>query len=525
MKKSQFIVQMMSLLLFISSLFSSCSQDTDFFYEAVQENIEEQIENNQNDQESNNSNNEEEENTVIDDNVSTKLKAFPSAEGAGSFTVGGRGGEVIHVTNLNDSGPGSFREACMAQTPRTIVFDVSGTIDLLSPLGVENGTTTLDHITIAGQTAPKGGITITGYRFYFGEVSNIVIRYIRFRPNPISNNEQPGDALGFYKCNNVVLDHVSASYGNDEVIDFSGHWGSEDITVQRSIIAEGKTAVLLSPDSRDPALNRHISILKNLFAHNHHRTPNVQGDIKADVINNVIYNTYIRMAKVSGITRTNYIGNYHKVGPITSQVLNDGNALDSQYLNHISSYANPLIYMADNYFDGLPSLNNDDFDMWVFVDGSNYKTDQTEKESNYRVNEPFTYIDEPTGILSANEAYSSVLADVGANKYLNANGTYGTYLDSPDSRWISDTEKGTYERFSPDGFYEFYYHADRTGLDYGTIPEEVRNPNYDTDGDGMPNVWEIANGFNPDVADDSGDADGDGYTNLEEFLNLVDINN
>ena len=172
--------------------------------------------------------------------------AFPAAEGFGGNSVGGRGGQVIEVTNLNDSGPGSLRAAIDTEGPRIVVFRLGGTIELQSRLEITN-----PYITIAGQTAPGGGITLKTVPTYKKsaikiETHDVIIRYIRSRPGPSSDISDSLDALEITGGYNIIIDHSSFSWGTDEVIGIAND--ARDITIQWSIISEGLANV---PDDED----------------------------------------------------------------------------------------------------------------------------------------------------------------------------------------------------------------------------------------------------------------------------------
>lgn len=255
------------------------------------------------------------------------VPAFPGAEGFGANSVGGRGGRVIEVTNLNDSGAGSFRTAVEASGARIVIFRVGGTLTLESELIVSN-----PYITIAGQTAPGDGITIrtapsntkAALRI---ETHDAIVRYIRFRRGP--SDIKTGSQDGFYisRSQNVILDHVSMSWGTDGVLDIGS--GSQDVTIQWSIISEGlhcsshdegchSTGTLLAGNVTN------ISLHHNLWAHDRTRAPRIEGGL-IDFVNNVIYNLVGTPGKFmadSSATRNievNYVGNYFKLGPNSSE--------------------------------------------------------------------------------------------------------------------------------------------------------------------------------------------------------------
>lgn len=163
-------------------------------------------------------------------NAADEVPAFPGAEGHGRYVTGGRGGEIIHVTNLNDSGPGSLREALKSTKPKTIVFDVSGYIDLRSQLNVSSNTT------IAGQTAPEGGITLRYYTLYFGNCDNVIVRFIRSRRSQVKDVNDGADATWGRNRKGIILDHCSFSWSIDEVASF---YDNRDFTMQWCNVTEG----------------------------------------------------------------------------------------------------------------------------------------------------------------------------------------------------------------------------------------------------------------------------------------------
>ena len=267
--------------------------------------------------------------------------AFPGAMGFGAYAQGGRGGDVYHVTQLQDHGVGSLRDGINSATgPRTIVFDVSGTIELSSMLIISN-----PYLTIAGQTAPGDGITLRNYPLAVSKTHDVIIRYMRFRPGDAVVNET--DALLVYSSHDVMIDHVSASWGVDENVDTSQ---SNNVTIQWSVISEGLHD---STHSKGPHSSGSIhtfgaiSLHHNLFIHNNWRNPLVLQ--QADLVNNVIYDwgSHATIAGWSaptpdiGPTQVNLQNNYYIAGPSTvnplltylghrnSQLWLDGNLLDA----------------------------------------------------------------------------------------------------------------------------------------------------------------------------------------------------
>jgi pectate lyase len=255
--------------------------------------------------------------------VSETVVAFPGAEGFGARSVGGRGGVVIEVTNLDDSGSGSLRAAIEATGPRTVVFRVGGTIEVFTGLDIEN-----PYITIAGQTAPGDGIQIRNHPSNTApalqvETHDVVLRYLRLRPGPSLRRTTSLDPLTITRdAYNVIVDHCSLSWGTDE--GFQTWYSVHDITIQWSIISEAlhcstheegchSTGMILGDQ------NTRVSVHHNLLAHNDRRNPRVRGG-DMDVVNNVIYNVGATSAKLddkdhlAGM-RCNFVGNYFKWGP------------------------------------------------------------------------------------------------------------------------------------------------------------------------------------------------------------------
>ncbi|WP_190808464.1 hypothetical protein [Flagellimonas sp. S3867] len=506
MKKLLFLSKMMSLILLISLLLNSCSQDTDLFNEVVQENIEEQIDHEENTQEPEDNNQEEEEDAVVDDEISSELKAFPSAYGAGAFTTGGRGGKIIHVTNLNDSGPGSFREALLTPEKRIIVFDVSGIIELESLLYVTEGR---GNFTIAGQTAPEGGITIAGNRiFFYDGVDNFIIRYVRFRGGVGGLN----DSLTCQGTSNVIFDHCSFGFGYDEAMSItSGSVHISNITIQRCLFGESKTGTIVGALPQDGGTADNISVINNLWYNITHRFPNVVGDGRFEVVNNVVWGWVHRTLSTSGSFELNHLNNWHYFS--TQNGFRDMYNMGPKYsvnegkISEINSEGN--VYEPGIYTD----VSADNFeDTWSIhlTDDAALKRDDP-LPAKFKGQSRFDLLGgAPVPLLSASETYDNVSGNVGANVRLDAGGNVVDNKDILDANYLNNVQTLTYVNR-------------RTYLDYFIPSINSQNGYEDTDNDGMPDVWEQANGFNPSIDDSAQDADGDGYTNIEEFLNLVDM--
>ncbi len=422
--------------------------------------------------------------------------AFPGAEGEGMLARGGRGGDVYHVTSLADSGAGSLRDGLAGEGARTIVFDVAGIIDLRSPLR-----STRNNLTIAGQTAPGGGITTRGYQVDL-RGNNLILQHLRFRAGDIRKKTQnregfTEDSLTIQGSNSIV-DHVSASWGIDENLSSaSSDW--TNITIQHSIISEGLMRSRLFHGEYDADHAGHsmgglyksrgdseISIHHNLFAHNNNRNPGIGNyerdeSQKADIRNNVIYNCN-NMGYVSGESGrvdVNYVGNYAIWGEEEDNTMFDGN-----------EDANVHLYQRGNKMDTDRDGRRDGQDRGWAMFGNDYDREDEAVEMR------------PVTTHSADDAYALVLDQAGARPWSR---------DSVDRRVVEDVRDETgsiIDSPSDVGGYD-----DRSG---GRI--------VDGDRDGMPDAWEAAYGTDPQLRDHNGDLDGDGYTNLEAYLHHASAN-
>lgn len=401
------------------------------------------------------------------------LPAFPGAEGFGSTTPGGRGGKVIQVTNLDDSGRGSLRAALEAEGPRIVVFRVGGTIRLKSHLRIDH-----PFITVAGQTAPGGGILIrdAGLRV---AAHDVVIRCLRIRVGEsraepdgsqdaisISGTSETGNAY------NVVVDHCSFSWAIDENAD--SYSRASDTTFQWCIFSEGLMHSIHHKGSHSMGMllgqnSTRTSLHHNLFAHNNQRNPRIKGG-RRDVVNNLIYNWGAYAAAFSDDPEVNFVANYYKPGP------------NSDNRPIIAAYDRPgTLYIRDNHFPGSTASD------WDAVEHEGIV------QAEQRFHAPLI------ATLPAEDAYKKVLAGVGC--------AFPT-RDSVDERIVSDVRNGTGRIIDNPG-------------QAGGFPE-IRggDPPVDADSDGMPDSWETSHGLNPhDPSDASADRDGDGYTNVEEYVN------
>ena len=415
--------------------------------------------------------------------------AFPGAEGPGKWTVGGRGGQVIKVTNLYDSGTGSLRAAVNTTGARIVVFEVSGTIDLQSRLDITN-----PYITIAGQTAPGDGICLKDYGVKIAGTNEVIVRYIRCRPG--DNVAFEPDSIAVYYGNNVILDHVSASWSVDETLSVTH---SNDVTVQWCMISESLNYSTHSdsPHGYASLINgeygAEVTYHHNLYAHHKTRCPRPGGHHNYiddpdgwifDWRNNVIYSWLDTNpgynSDTNRITKMNFVGNYYKnrTGDNTTQIFLEK-----------CTYAKA--YIEDNSLD--ESNPEDQWTLWRWGPAFG----DPEKEA-YKQSSPFDVV--PVTTTDPNTAYTQVLNNAGAT--LPAR-------DPVDTRIVNDVINGTGNIINDE---------DEVG---GWPTLESTTPPTDTDNDGMPDDWEIERGLNPDVNDSAGDDDGDGYTNIEEYINGI----
>jgi hypothetical protein len=452
----------------------------------------------------------------------TQTPAFPGAEGFGRYTKGGRGGRVLKVTNLEDSGPGSLRAAVEAEGPRTVVFEVDGVIRLKSALRVTN-----DFITIAGQSAPGAGITLRDHPLQIA-ANEVIVRYLRSRLGDELKLE--ADAVSLDQGRNIVVDHCSVSWSNDETLSASQHVTPHlkhltDVTVQWTIISES-----LNDAGHEKGQHGYGSLLQgsfgarysfhhNLWAHHQSRMPRIGNYASAasdsegivlDFRNNVFYNWgqgattdfynwqpgldrgynldpfYGRPDNTSrfaagadlnsnATTHSNFINNYYQQGVATGGPV-------ALYIRNASGKT----WFEGNYMDGR-SVS----DQWTLVVSS-------QPPSSYRVEQPFAVGAVTTD--SAPVAYRRVLKSAGASKV----------RDAIDARVVESVRRRTGSLIN-------------SQRDVGGwVPMRAGKKPQDSDNDGMPDRWERSRGLNAkDAGDATADRNGDGYTNVEEYLNSL----
>lgn len=396
--------------------------------------------------------------------------AFPTAEGFGRFAKGGRGGAVIYVTNLDDSGPGSLREAVNMPGPRTVLFKTSGIIRLKSRLTIRE-----PFLTIAGQTAPGDGICIADQDVLI-QTNDVIVRHIRFRSGDILPGER--DALSIVDGVDVIIDHVSASWSIDEVLSVTK--GSNRVTVQWSFITEALHNSQHAKGNhgyggimQGQALSNH----HNLHAHNRSRVPRPQSGY-SDFRNNVVYNWNAMAGYAEDNTfRFNFVANYYKAGPST---------LTGRDKIFHTGRTKAQMYHRGNVLEGVVAEGQEDKPI-INVRNGGAMVD-TEFDFNVGIKTD-----------TATVAYERVLREGGATL---------PKRDSVDTRVVETVRNGTGKQLDSQN-------------EVGGWPEYKSAPAHaDTDSDGMADAWETLNRLNPnDAADRNADPDSDGYTNLEEHLN------
>ena len=531
------------------------------------------------------------------------IPSFSGAEGWGAVTVGGRGGAVLHVTNLNDSGPGSFRAACEASGPRTVVFDVSGIIQLTNVVLITNS-----FITIAGQTAPGDGVIIAGDTVDMdGAVSDVIVRYLRFRRSydkakwaawaaNSSNPDPRGQCLvGLSTTRNIMVDHVSVSWGTDENMSIYRRYINPPVYPGGPTVLPAKNITIqwcISSEALNPANHAYADTLGGQGVNHHHnllacnvgRNPSISFSHFMDWRNNVIFNWRDRTMDGAGVeAHMNVISNYYKPGPASGydfqwnpipllkvriakpEIRQNGTNFGLPPKNH---YCYPGAvgwwYVQGNFVEGYPEVTSNNWEGLSLVSGSYYRGVQwggatsdavdlpypgfgpgtngahPEWTGSYMTNHmewarvlaPITHVDliedtnDPGDDINGTvipipdlpriatqttlDVYQSVLAGAGATLPVR---------DPVDLRTVNMVISGVATNGT--NHLGIINHPDEVG-GYPVIAVVTRPADWDTDGDGMPDNWEIQHGLNPnDPADRNDDFDHDGYTNLEEYLNEV----
>lgn len=481
-----------------------------------------------------------------------KTPAFPGAEGFGMYTSGGRGGSVYHVTTLEDNGDnksplqGSLRWAIRKKGPRTIVFDLSGTIHLKSELKIQNG-----DVTIAGQTAPGDGICVADFPFTIA-ADNVIIRFMRFRLGNVALKADPkaheGDGLGASDHNNIIVDHCSISWSIDECCSV---YGGKNITVQWCIVSQS-----LRNSGHEKGAHGYggnwggsgASYHHNLLAHHDSRCPRLgprqttQTDERVDIRNNVFYNWGGNGCYGGEGMNINIVNNYYKPGPGTAkrgkrieQRIAQIGVRNSEYTKHNTDNPNRWdvmwhkwgkLYVDGNINDKYPEISEDNWTDGIYAQVNPEKADGTwtqETKDTIRLDKPLDIL--PTTTHFTNVAYDRVLDYAGCS----------LHRDQVDEMVVMDVRMGV---------------ASHTGTKkdakgHSNIPGIIDDPEdnrptgkaangwqawpvlnslpapKDTDGDGIPDEWEKEVGMDPTEPADGNTVHASGYTYLEIYLSTL----
>ena len=476
----------------------------------------------------------------------TRHLAFPTAEGYGRFARGGRGGVVIEVTNLNDSGPGSYRAAIAASGPRTVVFKVSGLIRLQSPCVIGNG-----YLTVAGQTAPGEGICLANWRAGMSSCNDVIMRFMRCRLGDAV--QQAMDGIGLGNSTHSIIDHCSISWTMDEASSSrqSGGVGSGSamITFQHNLISEPLQHSYHYLASDRTKYEQHAfaasisgeigSYHHNLIAHSTDRNWSLAGGLdqqshyagSLDIRNNVVYN-WLGRTTDGGVQRCNNVSNYFRPfvsNPYATWLLK----LDAINTN----WGNEWYYFTGNVMEGKTYFTNN----WMAGSFYNGATVQAQVQTNVEIFP--SYVASHT----ASNALKFVLSDTGCNQpmpdvidrriigetldktthYTGTNGNpyiiNGVVQPGPSPNYPGFIDSQTDVRDFTNAVGAANYSPNAPWPPYSTysVPE-------DSDHDGLPDWWELAKSLNPnsaagDFSDTNGDPDGDGYTNLEDYLNWLAV--
>lgn len=496
--------------------------------------------------------------------------AFPGAEGHGRYVTGGRGGKVIHVTNLQDdtSGniEGSLRWALKQSGKKIIVFDVSGYIDLKAQLNVTSNTT------IAGQTAPGEGITLRYYTLYFGNADNVIVRFIRSRRSQVKDVNDGADATWGRKRKNIIIDHCSFSWSIDEVASF---YDNRNFTMQWCTIAEG----LANPGHSKGAHSyggiwggKEASFHHNMIAHVQNRAPRFNGARylwdgydktkyentvdaeRVDFRNCLMYNWGNGNGCYGGPGGgyINIVNNYYKAGPGTTNktrvtqvsVSSSGNSEDKTPVGLSSRY-----YISGNYVTAATdSPENYDWKGVKYDSGLvKINDEQYMKDNDHHFGSKIEYVKDDKGndcvsvkltqpidagtvtTHTAQNAYENILSYCGASLYRDAvDARYMEEARTGTVTYYGDVEGPTGKKSNTKGILDFI--NDPNGIEepktasFPTLWSQTRSADFDTDGDGMPDEWERLNGLDPNNAEDGSTytLDPKGfYTNVEVYINQL----
>jgi len=461
-----------------------------------------------------------------------EIAAFPGAEGGGAYSFGGRGGRVIVVKNLNDSGPGSLRDACEQGGARVVVFNVSGIIRLKTPLIIR-----APYITISGQTAPGDGVCVAGESVWLN-THDVVVRFMRFRRGETYVGRRD-DSIGGNPVGNIMIDHVSASWGLDENMSMYRHMYNDstgkteeklatvNITIQNSIFSEALDTWNHAFGSTLGGEN--CTFMRNLWADNGARNPSIGWNGIFNFANNVVFNWNNRSTDGGDYTALyNIVNNYYKPGPVTDLK----EPISYRILKPESGRSKlPYVvfgraYVEGNIIEGNEKITKDNWDGGVQLENKKGELLTLEQASSYfaamRVKKPFPM------------AKITILPTLAARDYVLANaGAMLPKRDPVDTRILKQVKTGKIEyiegvklpekdfehRRLPKDSYKLGIITDISQV--GGYPEYKGTPYKDSDDDGMPDAYELKNGLNPKDASDAAKIGKSGYSNIEVYLNSV----
>ena len=461
-----------------------------------------------------------------------EIAAFPGAEGGGAYSFGGRGGRVIVVKNLNDSGPGSLRDACEQGGARVVVFNVSGIIRLKTPLIIR-----APYITISGQTAPGDGVCVAGESVWLN-THDVVVRFMRFRRGETYVGRRD-DSIGGNPVGNIMIDHVSASWGLDENMSMYRHMYNDstgkteeklatvNITIQNSIFSEALDTWNHAFGSTLGGEN--CTFMRNLWADNGARNPSIGWNGIFNFANNVVFNWNNRSTDGGDYTALyNIVNNYYKPGPVTDLK----EPISYRILKPESGRSKlPYVvfgraYVEGNIIEGNEKITKDNWDGGVQLENKKGELLTLAQASSYfaamRVKKPFPM------------AKITILPTLAARDYVLANaGAMLPKRDPVDTRILKQVKTGKIEyiegvklpekdfehRRLPKDSYKLGIITDISQV--GGYPEYKGTPYKDSDDDGMPDAYELKNGLNPKDASDAAKIGKSGYANIEVYLNSV----
>ncbi|NCI48178.1 polysaccharide lyase [Sediminibacterium soli] len=467
--------------------------------------------------------------TRFDDLPQASIPAFPGAEGGGKYSFGGRGGKVLVVTNLNDDGPGSFRWACEQGGARIVVFNIAGIIRIKTPVIIR-----APYITIAGQTAPGDGVCLAGESVWV-DTHDVIVRYMRFRRGETWVGRRD-DAIGGNPVGNIIIDHVSATWGLDENMSMYRHMyndstgsqelklGTVNITIQNSIFGEALDTWNHAFGSTLGGEN--CTFMRNLWANNAGRNPSVGWNGVFNFVNNVVFN-WVHRSIDGGDYRAqfNIINNYFKPGPATPK-----NTVGHRILkpesgrSKLKHHEYGRAYVNGNIMEGYPEITRDNWNGGVQVEELPNTGEYT---AEIKWNKPLPM--PALTITDAETARQYVLANAGATL---------PKRDAVDSRIVEQVRTGkiVFDPGVPLPTAQFKHRrlpidSYKTGIitdpvQVGGYPVYAGTPYKDSDNDGMPDAWELKHKLNPNDPADAARITASGYSNIELYLDsVVDIKN